>query len=75
MNMTNRNGTGVCNWADWKDLTQDQKEYEQWRVIDMLTKKMSNIERTVKIYAFGGGFVGGTITVLGVIGAKFTFGL
>ena len=70
-----RNGTGVCNWSDWKGLPDDAKTYEQWRVMDMLTKKLSKIERTVKIYAFTGGFVGGSVTMLGIFGIKLTCGI
>ena len=73
--MSDSNGTGVCGLQDWHGLSEETRQYETWRVMDMLTKKMSNIERTVKIYAFGGGFIGGTVTVLGVIGIKFTCGI
>lgn len=73
--MTDKNGTGVCDWDDWRGLSEEVKEYEQWRVLDMLGKKMSGIEKTVKIYAFTGGCIGGGVTILGLFGIKLTCGI
>ena len=67
------NGTGICNWNDWKNLSEDQKQFEIHRVLVALDNRTSDIMKSVKFYAFSGGFVGGVVTVLAIFSFKLSF--
>ena len=67
--MTN-NGTGVIDWPAWNNLTEEQRRFEMHRLLTMLEKRTANINRMVRWYASLGGFIGGSLTVLGIAGAK-----
>ena len=73
--MTENKGIGVCRWEQWRDFSEDQKQWEIHRNLLMLNHRTGNIEKMVKVYAFTGGVVGGAVSVLSVFGFKLVVGM
>ena len=68
------NGPTICDWDQWQDLTEDQRRYELHRILMVLDRRTQELLRVAKWYSFWGGLIGGSLTVLGVLGIKFVAG-
>lgn len=64
------NGIGICDWPQWSQLSNDQQQYELHRNLTVLNKQMMGIQRTIRVYAFVGGLMGGAISVFTIYGLK-----
>ncbi len=77
MNKLASNGVSTPDWEKWQTLTEDQRQFELHRILQMLDTRtqgldtrMESIERSVRVHSFTGGVIGGIITVLSFIGIQ-----
>jgi hypothetical protein len=68
------NGPAVCEWQEWQNLSEDQRRYELHRILATLDRRTLELLRVVRWYSFFGGLIGGSLTVLGVLGVKLITG-
>ena len=73
--MTGKNGVSVCSWEEWEKLEPGQREREIYNLLKILDLRTQNFEKVVKVYAAGGGIVGGALTVAGIVGLKLAVGV
>ena len=64
----------ICSWQEWETLTEDQRRYELHRVLTALDQRTQELLRIAKWYSFVGGVIGGSLTVLSILGIKTFFG-
>ncbi len=69
------NENGICSWERWTTLTTDQQQYEIHRNLVSLNQWKNAMARVVKLYALGGGVIGGAVAVLGIFSFRITFGV
>jgi hypothetical protein len=68
------NGSAICGWEEWQKLTDDQRRYELHRVLSTLDRRTLELVRVAKWFSFFGGLLGGSITVLGILGIETIIG-
>lgn len=68
------NGNGICSWSEWTELSEDQRRYELHRILVTLDNRTTKLMQIAKWYAFFGGVIGGSLTVLSLIGIKLAIG-
>ena len=68
------NGPAVCEWDQWQSLTEDQRRYELHRILAVLDRRTLELLRVVRWYSFFGGLIGGSLTVLSILGVKLIAG-
>jgi len=66
--MSKENGVGVCSWDEWKDLSEEAQKYELHRILQMLDQRTKSLH----VYAFTGGIVGGVVAVFSIFSIKLT---
>ena len=67
-------GPSICSWQEWGSLTEDQRRYELHRVLTTLDQRTQELLRIAKWYSFVGGAIGGSLTVLSILGIQTFFG-
>jgi hypothetical protein len=59
---------GISSYHEWREtLTQEQRDYEMWRVLQTLDRRLVCLERRPlwdKTLAFAGGVAGGFLAVI-----------
>ncbi len=60
----------LCSWEEWESLDEAARQRELFNILKRLDARTANISNVIRYYAFGGGFLGGSVTVLSFIGVK-----
>ena len=59
----------INNWEAWQELTREQRDYELFRILHNLDRRLASLERRPwfdKGLIFCGGILGGALAVLGI---------
>jgi len=59
----------INNWEAWQGLTREQRDYELFRILHNLDRRLASLERRPwfdKGLAFCGGIFGGALAAVGI---------
>ena len=63
------NGYMIINEKDWEKASEEQRSWMVFNTIQSINARLEKLEKRPvadKIYAFGGGIVGGALSYLGI---------